>query len=167
VFFEEPLAQISIAWYHIAFNFDHIFLKNCASIRILASSIFVLVFFKESCSGICRKQIASNLNCVSVNIMYQFKIYHGAVLPQYSARKHMMESIPSSHITFSSNCLNILCTLWPCRSSAVRRWLPTVAARVRVRAACGVSDGQNSTGAGFLRVLRFPLPIIPPISPSS
>jgi hypothetical protein len=27
--------------------------------------------------------------------------------------------------------------LRPCRSSAVRRWLPTAAARVRVRAACG------------------------------
>jgi hypothetical protein len=54
---------------------------------------------------------------------------------------------------------------WPCRGSAVRRWLPTAAARVRVRAACGFSGGQSCTGAGFLRVLRFPLPIIPPISP--
>jgi hypothetical protein len=26
---------------------------------------------------------------------------------------------------------------WQCRSSAVRRWLPTAAARVRVRGACG------------------------------
>jgi hypothetical protein len=55
----------------------------------------------------------------------------------------------------------------PCRSSAVRRWLPTAAARVRVRAACGVCGGHSGTGAGFLRVLRFPLPIIPPISPLS
>jgi hypothetical protein len=52
-------------------------------------------------------------------------------------------------------------------AQAVSRWLPTAAARVRVRAACGVCGGQSSTGAGFLRVLRFPLPIIPPISPSS
>jgi hypothetical protein len=52
-----------------------------------------------------------------------------------------------------------------CRSSAVRRWFPTAAARVRVRAACGVCGGQSGAGAGFLRVLRFPLPIIPPISP--
>jgi hypothetical protein len=37
----------------------------------------------------------------------------------------------------------------------------------RVRAACGVCGGQSGTGAGFLRVLRFPLPIIPPISPLS
>jgi hypothetical protein len=48
------------------------------------------------------------------------------------------------------------------------RWLPTVAARVRVRAACGVCGGQSGTGAIFLLVLQFPLPIIiPPISPSS
>jgi hypothetical protein len=56
---------------------------------------------------------------------------------------------------------------WPCRSSAVRRWLLTAAARVRVRAACGVCGGQSGTGAGFLRVLRFSLAIIPPISPLS
>jgi hypothetical protein len=45
-------------------------------------------------------------------------------------------------------------------------WLPNAAARVRVRAACGVCGEQSGTGAGFLRVIRFPLPIIPPISPS-
>jgi hypothetical protein len=52
-------------------------------------------------------------------------------------------------------------------AKAVSRWLPTAEARVRVRAACGVCGGQSGTGAGFLRVLRFPLPIIIlPISPS-
>jgi hypothetical protein len=35
-------------------------------------------------------------------------------------------------------------------AQAVSRWLPTVAARVRVRAACGVCDGQRGIGAGFL-----------------
>jgi hypothetical protein len=52
-------------------------------------------------------------------------------------------------------------------AQAVSRWLTTAAARVRVRAACGVCGGQSVTGAGFLRILRFPMPIIPPISPSS
>jgi hypothetical protein len=53
-------------------------------------------------------------------------------------------------------------------AQAVSRWLPTAAARVR---SCGICGGQNSTGAVFLLVLRFPLPIFfPPIalqSPSS
>jgi hypothetical protein len=58
-------------------------------------------------------------------------------------------------------------------AQAVSRWLPTAAARVRARVrSCRISGGQSGAGAGFLRVLRFPLPIfIPPIahpqSPSS
>jgi hypothetical protein len=33
---------------------------------------------------------------------------------------------------------------------------------------CGICGGQSGTGAGFLRVLRFPLPaIIPPNFPHS
>jgi hypothetical protein len=53
-------------------------------------------------------------------------------------------------------------------AEAVNRWFPTAAARVLIRAAFWVCDGQSGTGAGFLRILRFPLPIIiPPISPSS
>jgi hypothetical protein len=53
-------------------------------------------------------------------------------------------------------------------AQAVSRWLLTAAARVRVRTVCWVCGGQNGIGAGFLRVLRFPLPIfILPISPSS
>jgi hypothetical protein len=44
----------------------------------------------------------------------------------------------------------------------VSRWL-----RARVRS-CEICDGQSGTGAGFLRVLRFPLPIfIPPTAPHS
>jgi hypothetical protein len=57
-------------------------------------------------------------------------------------------------------------------AQAVSRWLPTAAARVRARVwSSWICGGQNGAGAGFLRVLRFPLPIfIPPIarqSPSS
>jgi hypothetical protein len=48
---------------------------------------------------------------------------------------------------------------------AVSRWLPNAAARVW---SCGICDGQSGAGAGFLRVLRFPLPIfIPPTAPQS
>jgi hypothetical protein len=51
----------------------------------------------------------------------------------------------------------------------VSRRFPTTAARVRARVrSCGISDGQSGTGAGFLRVLRFPLPIlIPPTATHS
>jgi hypothetical protein len=50
-------------------------------------------------------------------------------------------------------------------AQAVSRWLPNVTARVW---SCGICGGQNGAGAGFLRVLRFPLPtFIPPIAPQS
>jgi hypothetical protein len=53
-------------------------------------------------------------------------------------------------------------------AQAVCSWLPNAAARVRIRAACGVCCRHSGTGAGFHRVLQFPLPIIiSPISPSS
>jgi hypothetical protein len=54
-------------------------------------------------------------------------------------------------------------------AQAVSRWLPTAAARVRSQVwSSGICDGQSGAGAGFLRVLRFPLPIfIPPIPPQS
>jgi hypothetical protein len=54
-------------------------------------------------------------------------------------------------------------------AQAVSRCLPTTAARVRARVwSSGICCGQSGAGAGFLRVLRFPLPIfIPPNSPSS
>jgi hypothetical protein len=54
-------------------------------------------------------------------------------------------------------------------SQAVSRWLPTAAARVRARIeSCGICGEQSGTGAGFLRILQFLLPIfIPPIAPQS
>jgi hypothetical protein len=49
----------------------------------------------------------------------------------------------------------------------VSRWRPTVAARVRSRVwSSGICGEQSGPEAGFLRVLRFPLPIfIPSIAP--
>jgi hypothetical protein len=44
---------------------------------------------------------------------------------------------------------------------------PTAVTRVRTQVrSCGIRGGQNGTAAGFLRVLRFPLPVpIPPTAP--
>jgi hypothetical protein len=51
-------------------------------------------------------------------------------------------------------------TLGRAIAQAVSRQLPTVVVQVRSQVKwCWVCGGQNGTGAGFLRVLRFPLPI--------
>jgi hypothetical protein len=54
-------------------------------------------------------------------------------------------------------------------AQAVSRWLSTAAARVQTQVwSSGICDGQSGAGAGFLRVLRFPVSIfIPSNSPSS
>jgi hypothetical protein len=69
----------------------------------------------------------------------------------------------------SGRNLNIVGTWGRAIAQAVSRRLPIAAARVRaVVRSCGICGGQSGTGAGFLQVLRFPLPIfIPPIAPQS
>jgi hypothetical protein len=54
-------------------------------------------------------------------------------------------------------------------AQAFSRWLPTAAARVRTRVwSSEICDRQSGAGAGFLRVLQFPLLIFTiPDSPSS
>jgi hypothetical protein len=50
-------------------------------------------------------------------------------------------------------------------AQAVSRRLPTAASRVRSQVrSSGICDGQSGTGAGFLRVLPFPLPFLIPLT---
>jgi hypothetical protein len=72
-------------------------------------------------------------------------------------------------LTGDRSIVNLLLTQNNAIAQAVSRWLPIAAARVRAWVlSCGICGGQSGAGAGFLRVLRFHLPIfIPPIAPQS
>jgi hypothetical protein len=50
-------------------------------------------------------------------------------------------------------------------AQVVSRRLPNAAAWVRSQVkTCGICGGQTGTGACFLRVIRFPLPILSPLT---
>jgi hypothetical protein len=94
-----------------------------------------------------------------------------------SFRYHLRTSLSREEVTEiilmagSGSCPSVAMdsALWPHFLEVQEdwKWFPTAAARVHIWAACGVCGVQSGTGTGFLRVLRFPLPIIPPISPLS
>jgi hypothetical protein len=64
---------------------------------------------------------------------------------------------------------DISCIIGRAVAQAVSHWLPIAATRVRARVwSCGICGGQSGAGAGFFRVLRFPLPnFISPSAPQS
>jgi hypothetical protein len=54
----------------------------------------------------------------------------------------------------------LTCSVCRAIAQAVSCRLPTAADQVRCQvSSCGICDGQSGIGAGFLRLLRFPLPI--------
>jgi hypothetical protein len=97
----------------------------------------------------------------SVLTIYEFMLYHTS------------EGFIAYYLYLSVE--SVMCGLYTTESTtlkgvdiravaqAVSRRLPTAAALVRAQVmSCGICGGQSGTGAGFLRVLRFPLPLIPP-----
>jgi hypothetical protein len=60
------------------------------------------------------------------------------------------ESVPPGQAVNKEYYVEVSSCLGRAVVQAVSRWLPTAAAQVCIRAACGVCGGQSSTGAGFL-----------------
>jgi hypothetical protein len=71
-------------------------------------------------------------------------------------------------LVFAADCLLNYCYL-NILAEVVIGWFATMVDRVWSQIkSCGVCGGQSGTGAGFLRVLYFPLPVlIPPNAPYS
>jgi hypothetical protein len=63
------------------------------------------------------------------------------------------------------NYLAVTAVIGRAIAQAVSHRLPTAVARVRARVwSCGLCGKQSDTGAGFLRVRRFPLPVLIPLT---
>jgi hypothetical protein len=90
---------------------------------------------------------------------HSFLILLNSLGPQYVLAAASVSEVFKSYSLFQGRAM----------AQAVNRWLPTAAARGRSRVwSSGICGGQSGAGAGFLRVLRFPLPFfIPPIAPQS
>jgi hypothetical protein len=87
----------------------------------------------------------------------------------YSAMKYYLEKYNLHYFTFSPHSempMKIVIHQGCAIAQAISRWLHTAVARVRARVwSCEICGGQSGAEAGFLRVLRFPLPIfIPPFA---
>jgi hypothetical protein len=77
--------------------------------------------------------------------------------------------VPTTEITYLTRAVRDLSVArGRAIAQALSRWLPTEATRFRARVRSWGFCGQSGTGARFLRVLQFPLPIFsPPFAPQS
>jgi hypothetical protein len=80
---------------------------------------------------------------------------------------HCISRRRQGKVTLSLWLINHPEDVWGIGGRAVAQQLDAGFPPRRSGFASGVCGGQSGAGAGFLRVLRFPLPIIPPISPLS
>jgi hypothetical protein len=82
-----------------------------------------------------------------------------------------VQNVPGLAGTATEICCTASCYVRRGRAiaQAISCRLPTAAVRARARLrSCGICGGQSGAGAGFLLVLRFPLPIlITPTAPHS
>jgi hypothetical protein len=97
-----------------------------------------------------------------------FEVHFSAVPPKRCKRVgcHISEYDDICFQQFNNLKLDVRFLYGRAIAEAVSRWVPTAAARVQSRVWSSGICGLQS-GAGFLRVLRFPLPFIPSNSPSS
>jgi hypothetical protein len=113
------------------------------------------------------------LDCAVYSVLYSeialsrkpFGIVHVHIYVYCLLR--MADTMTSQNINLSWD--SFLLSLIDRAISSVCRRLPTAAARIRAQVSSyWICGRQRGTGAGFLRVLQFPLPVlIPPTAPHS
>jgi hypothetical protein len=134
-----------------------IYLKKCIYIVPLSSTHLWL-----RCSNFFNPSEKNSFGCAANRNIGSRKCQRLISIPTYSQHTSGIHTPLGNSDILRHNFGRVI-------AQAVSRRLPTVVARVRAQVrSCGIYGGQGSTGAGFLRVLRLPLPIlIPPTAPHS
>jgi hypothetical protein len=152
--------------------------KKFFSVTNICGCVYCDIFSDEVHLSVCRFQLQKPLKRLTVSLAHgstpEVGFYfirssgEGAAPPAPRARRCVLTRRSRELLTSEVNS-SAKHRHGRAIAQAVSRWLPTAADRVRARLwSSGICGGQSDAGAGFLRVLRFPLPIfIPPNSPSS